>query len=99
MLKAKDINENIAWQDLTFGCEIAEGGTSRLTKTGEWRSKIPVWHQEKCKHCLLCTPFCPDASIPVKDGKRFDFDLDYCKGCGVCYEVCPFGAIEWKEVN
>ena len=99
MLKAKDINETIPWQDLTPGCEIAEGGTSRLTKTGEWRSKIPVWDQTKCKHCLLCTPFCPDASIPVSSGKREDFDLDYCKGCGVCYKVCPFGAIDWKEVN
>ena len=37
-----------------MGCEIYEGGTSRLTMTGEWRSKIPLWDATKCKQCLLC---------------------------------------------
>ena len=98
MLKrAAEITEQTPWQELTTGLEIYEGGTSRLTMTGEWRSKTPVWHQDKCKQCLLCTPFCPDSSIPVVNGKRVDFDLDHCKGCGICFEVCPFKAIEWKE--
>ncbi len=97
--KAEDIKETSPWQELTTGCEIYEGGTSRLLHTGEWRSMIPSWDQEKCKQCLLCTPFCPDSSIPVSEGKRKDFDFDHCKGCGICYKVCPFGAIEWKEVN
>ncbi len=97
--KAAEINEQIPWQELTTGCEIYEPGTSRLTMTGEWRSKIPVFHKEKCKQCLLCAPFCPDSSIPVKDGKREDFDYDHCKGCGICVTVCPFDAIEWKEVH
>ncbi len=70
-----------------------------LTMTGEWRSKIPTWDASKCKQCLLCTPFCPDSSIPVSGGKRSDFDYDHCKGCGICYKVCPFGAIDWKEVH
>lgn len=95
--KAADINENIPWTEMTTGCEIYEGGTSKLTKTGEWRSNVPVWIEEKCKQCLLCAPFCPDCSIPVKDGKREEFDFEYCKGCGICYEVCPFDAIEFKE--
>ena len=54
---------------------------------------------DKCKQCLLCTPVCPDCSIPVKDGKRGEFDYDHCKGCGICAKVCPFGAIEMKEGN
>ncbi len=41
-------------------------------------------------------PFCPDSSIPVRDGRRTDFDYDHCKGCGICAQVCPFSAIEWK---
>ena len=52
---------------------------------------------EKCTQCLLCTPVCPDSCIPVKDGKREDFDLDHCKGCGICERVCSFGAITMKE--
>lgn len=97
--KANEINEQSTWQELTMGCEIYEAGTSRLTKTGEWRSQIPIWDADKCRHCMMCTPFCPDSSIPVTEGKRGDFDYDYCKGCGICYTVCPFGAIDWKEVQ
>lgn len=91
---AKDINENTPWQQLTVGAEIYEPGTSKLVKTGEWRTLRPVFDAEKCKQCLLCAPFCPDVSILVCDSKRGETDLDHCKGCGVCAKVCPFGAIE-----
>jgi pyruvate ferredoxin oxidoreductase delta subunit len=94
--KASEINEHIPWKEMTTGCEIYEPGTSLLTKTGEWRSRTPLWIEEKCKQCLLCVPFCPDSSIPVSDGKRGEFDYDYCKGCGICLKTCPFDAIEWK---
>lgn len=39
----------------------------------------------------------PDSSIPVKDGKRLDFDFKHCKGCGICVEVCPFDAIDFVK--
>ena len=94
---AKDISEHSPWQELTPGGEIYEGGTARLTITGEWRSNVPVWEQDKCKQCLLCAPVCPDASIPVRDGKRLDFDFDHCKGCGICANACPFGAIRMEQ--
>ena len=80
---AKDINEQSPWQELTPGGEIYEGGTARMTITGEWRANIPVWDPQKCKQCLLCAPFCPDASIPVTDG--------------ICWKVCPFGAIDFVK--
>ena len=80
---AKDINEQSPWQELTPGGEIYEGGTARMTITGEWRANIPVWDPQKCKQCLLCAPFCPDASIPVTDGRRGEFDFEHCKGCGI----------------
>lgn len=94
---AKVISEHSPWQELTPGGEIYEGGTARLTITGEWRSNVPVWEQDKCKQCLLCAPFCPDASIPVRDGRRLDFDFDHCKGCGICASACPFGAIRMEQ--
>lgn len=97
---AKDIHETSPWQEMTPGGEIYEGGTSRLTMTGEWRSDVPVWEPDKCRQCLLCAPFCPDSSIPVKNGQRGAFDLDHCKGCGICWNVCPFQAIHMeKEVK
>lgn len=97
-LKAADITPDQPWQAYPAGLEINEPGTSVLNKTGEWRTKIPYWDQTKCKQCLLCTPYCPDSSIPVVNGKRQDFDYDHCKGCGICYSICPFKAIRWEEV-
>lgn len=97
MIQAKDINFNSAWQELTPGGEIYEGGTAAQTITGEWRANVPTYHADKCRQCLLCAPFCPDSSIPVVDGKRVDFDLDHCKGCGICWKVCPFGAITFGK--
>lgn len=95
--KAAEINEKTPWQEMTIGGEIYEGGTARLTKTGDWRTMTPKFHEENCKHCMLCVPFCPDSSIPVKDGKRLEFDFDHCKGCGICYKVCPFDAISFGQ--
>ena len=88
-----EINEQTPWQEMTVGGEIWGGGTARTVKTGEWRSDVPVWEEEKCRQCLLCAPFCPDASIPVQEGKRLGFDLDHCKGCGICAKTCTHGAI------
>ena len=95
--RARDIDEQTTWQEMTLGGEIAEPATSLHVRTGEWRSDVPVWDEAKCKQCLLCAPFCPDSSIPVQDGKRLDFDLDHCKGCGICWKVCPFQAIRMEE--
>lgn len=94
MIQAKNINENTPWQDLTPGGEIYEPGTARAFDTGSWRTDTPVFLASACKHCMLCVPFCPDSAIPVRDGKRLDFDYMHCKGCGICEAVCPFpGAI------
>ena len=93
------INEKTPHQELTEGLMIFAGGTSKLFPTGEWRTNTPVFHEDKCKQCLLCAPVCPDSCIPVKEGKRLAFDMEHCKGCGICANVCPFDAIEMKEGN
>lgn len=95
--KAGEITETTPWQEMTVGGEIYEGGTSMLVNTGDWRTMTPIWIEEKCRHCMLCFPYCPDSSIPVKEGKRFDFDFMHCKGCGICFEVCPFQAIAFEK--
>lgn len=91
------VTEHSPWQDMTEGNKIFEPATSRFFCTGEWRTSTPIWEQEKCKQCLLCTPVCPDGSVPVRNGKRAEFDYDHCKGCGICAKVCPFGAITMVE--
>ena len=91
------LNNNTPWQDLTIGGNIYTAGNAKEFKTGDWRSSTPVFIPEKCTHCGLCYPVCPEDSIPVnKECKREDFDLYSCKGCGVCAKVCPFKAIEMK---
>ena len=94
-VKAADVTESISSRDITLGGMVFEPGTSELVNTGDWRTMIPKFHEEKCKHCMLCVPVCPDSSIPVKDGKRGEFDFIHCKGCGVCSKVCPFDAISF----
>ncbi|MCK5477199.1 MAG: 4Fe-4S binding protein [Candidatus Aenigmarchaeota archaeon] len=77
---------------------ITKPASSLQNKTGSWRSKKPIWDEEKCKHCMLCVNFCPDMAIETikKDGKllRIETNYDYCKGCGICAKECPFNAIK-----
>lgn len=94
---AKEIDEFTPWQEMTLGGVIYEPATSRHVDTGAWRTDTPVLDAEKCRNCLLCVPFCPDSSLPVKEGKLTGIDYMHCKGCGICAEVCPFGAITVKE--
>jgi len=97
MIDVKGANLSLPWNEVSQGGAIFEGGTSLQVSTGDWRTFIPGWHEDKCKHCMLCFPTCADSAIPVKDERRFDFDFKHCKGCGVCFKVCPFGAITFEK--
>lgn len=77
---------------LTVGAVVEPGSTS-ITKTGAWRTFVPVVDHNKCIKCSLCEIYCPEACIHQQDG-LFVPDLDYCKGCGVCAHECPRHAIE-----
>ena len=82
---------------LALGAVIHNPGNSVENLTGGWRALRPVWIKDKCTQCMLCWMYCPDDSIPEKDGKREEFNYDYCKGCGICAKECPFQAIEMKK--
>ncbi|MHC1594280.1 MAG: 4Fe-4S binding protein [Methanotrichaceae archaeon] len=77
-------------------CEVSmvvEPGSTLVTKTGAWRTFVPVHDHDKCIKCSLCEIFCPESCIHQVEG-NFVPDLDYCKGCSVCAHECPRGAIE-----
>lgn len=87
------------WSDLTEGMQIYGSATSVDFKTGEWASVKPAMFDDKCIHCLMCVPVCPDSCISVVDGKRAPLDYDHCKGCGICVKVCPVGALRMEGVK
>jgi len=97
MIYVKDSTLDLTWKDLETGGIMRRGGSSLDVNTGDWRVMIPIWHEDKCKHCFLCFPVCADSAVPIKDEKRLDFDFKHCKGCGVCFKVCPFGAITFEK--
>lgn len=94
MSKKMNVNSDTKWQDLPRGGAMIEAGNAVDFKTGDWRAMKPIWHEDKCKHCLFCWAVCPDMSIVAKNGKVIEFDYDHCKGCGVCVAQCKFGALE-----
>jgi pyruvate ferredoxin oxidoreductase delta subunit len=75
---------------------IIKHDQSKAPKTGNWRYMKPEVDKEKCIGCATCVPYCPEATIEIKD-KKADIDFEYCKGCGVCAEVCPVKAISMKK--
>jgi len=78
------------WETLPQGSTVLEAGSSVRFKTGGWRSARPKWIEENCIQCMFCWIYCPDMAIKVnEEGKREDFDYDYCKGCGICALECP----------
>jgi len=94
------IKPDAKWRELPIGGLILEGGTAAKYETGDWRSRRPIHHKERCINCLFCWVYCPDSSIKVEDGKVVGIDYAHCKGCGICARECPTKpekAIEMKE--
>ena len=79
---------------LNLGAHVKEMANSVNTKTGGWRTFMPVIDNEKCVDCGSCWTFCPDMSIVRKDDGVYEVNLDFCKGCGICSNECPVEAIK-----
>ena len=82
------MKKQLSWKELPEG-DVLKAGTAVEFETGDWRTYKPVWHEDKCIHCLACWIVCPDASVNVSDGKFVGFDYAHCKGCGLCAAECP----------
>ena len=89
------------WIELPFeSAEISApaihaAATSIEVRTGLWRTMRPIVNYEKCSGCWwICSTYCPDGAINVRDDNKPDIDYDHCKGCLVCVAQCPPHAIE-----
>lgn len=86
----------LPFEDATISAPaIHSGATSVEVRTGLWRTMRPVINYEKCSGCWwVCSTYCPDGAINVRDDGKPDIDYDHCKGCLVCVAQCPPHAIE-----
>jgi len=83
----------IGWKELNVGCVIDEPGNAAIYRTGDWRSRRPVYYKDKCIRCGTCYVFCPDMAIKVVENDYIEHNYYYCKGCGICAQECPTDAI------
>ncbi len=81
MNKKKEININ------------ALPGTTRINKTGSWRTFKPKIVPDKCISCGMCAKICPEGAITISKNGKIKINYDYCKGCGLCAAHCPKNSI------
>ena len=63
--------------------------TKDLTK-----KKLPEFTLERCKRCGICSHFCPQEAIVVRDdGTPFLARPELCNSCGLCEDMCPDWAV------
>jgi pyruvate ferredoxin oxidoreductase delta subunit len=82
----------MAKEKVTLGGVIHEPGNAIKNK----RTFMPVVDHKKCIKCGICTQYCPDNTINLKNikgKKKIVIDYNHCKGCMICAEMCPHGAI------
>lgn len=78
-----------------FSILASKAKTSRVNKTGSWRStQKPRMLKQECINCGLCKFICPEGCIEGNEKNSYSVDLDYCKGCGLCSYICPKKDIE-----
>lgn len=89
------------WIDVPFesaqisNLAIHAAATSVKVGTGLWRTMRPLINYDKCSACSwICSTYCPDGAIDVRDDGYPEIDYEHCKGCLICVAQCPPHAIE-----
>lgn len=72
---------------------IGMGCGSRAGKMAMHCNGKPSVDAEKCRGCRMCTRYCAQGAISIKERKAH-IDHEKCVGCGRCIGVCNFSAIE-----
>lgn len=72
---------------------VTKPGSTRVNKTGAWRSFMPVFDHKLCNKCGICAIYCPEGIVFKLGNGYFEPDYEYCKGCGICANECPTKAI------
>jgi len=97
-IEKKKAPEELTWKEVELGFYITEPGSATRFRTGDWKTRHPVWDQSKCNpKCALCYTYCPEGCIAKMPDGYFEADLYYCKGCGICAAECPRKAITMVE--
>jgi len=68
---------------------VTKPGSTRVNKTGAWRSFMPVFEHKVCNKCGICAMYCPEGVVHKLENGFFEPDYEYCKGCGICANECP----------
>ena len=95
--KAFETERLLSWQELLPGCVVIEAGNAKQYRTGDWKSQHPVWDQQRCIKCGICSLFCPEGCIGQNKEGDFEANMYYCKGCGICARECWTEAITMVE--
>jgi 2-oxoacid:acceptor oxidoreductase delta subunit (pyruvate/2-ketoisovalerate family) len=94
MAKLDDWTEPKTWLEVPVWPHMASGHI--VEGHAAWRERRPKLTLARCRHCLNCYLFCPDAAIAPTQG-GVSVDLDLCKGCGICAAECRHGAIDMED--
>ena len=70
------------------------GGVTRESKKFMHNGCKPVYNEDKCVLCGLCSQLCPFNAIKIIDN-NWNIDIDTCFGCGVCINNCEYDALNY----
>ena len=77
---------------------LGMGGVTKETKIRMHHGSRPVFKDDTCDYCGVCTEVCPFNAIDIKDGKWM-LNMNSCFGCGVCVNNCKNGAIKYDDID